>query len=121
MLSYIRRGKRVADNVVVVANFTPVDRPIYKIGVPVAGEYEVVFHSNASKYGGTKRITKKTYKAERMQFSDMMYTIKVAVDGNSVMFIKKKPNAKKKTSASSKEKTAKAAKPAAEKSKTKKK
>lgn len=121
VLSYIRRGKRVADNVVVVANFTPVDRPIYKIGVPVAGEYEVVFHSNASKYGGTKRITKKTYKAERMQFSDMMYTIKVAVDGNSVMFIKKKPNAKKKTSASSKEKTAKAAKPAAEKSKTKKK
>ena len=121
VLSYIRRGKRVADNVVVVANFTPVDRPIYKIGVPVAGEYEVVFHSNASKYGGTKRITKKTYKAERMQFSDMMYTIKVAVDGNSVMFIKKKPNAKKKTSASSKEKTAKAAKPAAKKSKTKKK
>ena len=105
VLSYIRRGRHAADNVVVVANFTPVERPIYKIGVPLAGEYEVVFHSSAVKYGGNKRITKKVYKTKNMQFSDMMYTIEVAIDGNSVMFLKKKPadNAaasKKKTTAS---------------------
>ena len=78
-------------HIVVVANFTPVERPIYKIGVPLAGEYEVVFHSSAVKYGGNKRITKKVYKTKNMQFSDMMYTIEVAIDGNSVMFLKKKP------------------------------
>ena len=104
-LSYIRRGRHAADNVVVVANFTPVERPIYKIGVPLAGEYEVVFHSSAVKYGGNKRITKKVYKTKNMQFSDMMYTIEVAIDGNSVMFLKKKPAdkaaaSKKKTTAS---------------------
>lgn len=91
VLSYIRRGRHAADNVVVVANFTPVERPIYKIGVPLAGDYEVVFHSSAVKYGGNKRITKKVYKTKNMQFSDMMYTIEVAVEGNSVMFLKKKP------------------------------
>lgn len=91
VLSYIRRARHAADNVVVVANFTPVERPIYKIGVPLAGEYEVVFHSSAVKYGGNKRITKKVYKTKNMQFSDMMYTIEVAIDGNSVMFLKKKP------------------------------
>ena len=90
VLSYIRRGRHAADNVVVVANFTPVERPIYKIGVPLAGEYEVVFHSSAVKYGGNKRITKKVYKTKNMQFSDMMYTIEVAIDGNSVMFLTKK-------------------------------
>lgn len=105
VLSYIRRGRLAADNVVVVANFTPVERPIYKIGVPLAGEYEVVFHSSAVKYGGNKRITKKVYKTKNMQFSDMMYTIEVAIDGNSVMFLKKKPAdkaaaSKKKTTAS---------------------
>lgn len=105
VLSYIRRGRHAADNVVVVANFTPVERPIYKIGVPLAGEYEVVFHSSAVKYGGNKRITKKVYKTKNMQFSDMMYTIEVAIDGNSVMFLKKKPSdkaaaSKKKTTAS---------------------
>lgn len=105
VFSYIRRGRHAADNVVVVANFTPVERPIYKIGVPLAGEYEVVFHSSAVKYGGNKRITKKVYKTKNMQFSDMMYTIEVAIDGNSVMFLKKKPAdkaaaSKKKTTAS---------------------
>lgn len=105
VLSYIRRGRHAADNVVVVANFTPVERPIYKIGVPLVGEYEVVFHSSAVKYGGNKRITKKVYKTKNMQFSDMMYTIEVAIDGNSVMFLKKKPAdkaaaSKKKTTAS---------------------
>ena len=102
VLSYIRRGRHAADNVVVVANFTPVERPIYKIGVPLAGEYEVVFHSSAVKYGGNKRITKKVYKTKNMQFSDMMYTIEVAIDGNSVMFLKKKPADK---AAASKNKT----------------
>lgn len=104
VLSYIRRGRHAADNVVVVANFTPVERPIYKIGVPLVGEYEVVFHSSAVKYGGNKRITKKVYKTKNMQFSDMMYTIEVAIDGNSVMFLKKKPADK--TSASKKKTTA---------------
>ena len=102
VLSYIRRGRHAADNVVVVANFTPVERPIYKIGVPLAGEYEVVFHSSAVKYGGNKRITKKVYKTKNTQFSDMMYTIEVAIDGNSVMFLKKKPADK---AAASKKKT----------------
>ena len=102
VLSYIRRGRHAADNVVVVANFTPVERPIYKIGVPLAGEYEVVFHSSAVKYGGNNRITKKVYKTKNMQFSDMMYTIEVAIDGNSVMFLKKKPADK---AAASKKKT----------------
>ena len=109
VLSYIRRSETPADNVVVVANFTPVDRPIYKIGVPVAGDYEVVLHSNASKYGGEKRTVKKTYKAKKMQYSDMDYTIEVSVDASSVMYIKKKPAAVKKPS-TAKKKTASAAK-----------
>lgn len=95
VFSYIRRGKKNGDMVAVVANFTPVDRPIYKIGVPTAGDYEVVLHSNAAKYGGTRRTTKKTYKAKKMQYSDMDYTIEVAVDASSVMYIKKKAQAKK--------------------------
>lgn len=97
VLSYIRRGKNANDNIVVVANFTPVSRPIYKIGVPAAGSYEVIMHSNAVKYGGTRRVAKKTYKALPQQYSDMGYTIEVEVDGNSVMMLRKKPEPAKKT------------------------
>ena len=73
VLSYIRRGRHAADNVVVVANFTPVERPIYKIGVPLAGEYEVVFHSSAVKIRRKQNDYKEVYKTKNMQFSDMMY------------------------------------------------
>lgn len=95
VFSYMRRGTEKNDLVIVVANFTPVERPIYKIGVPVEGDYEVVLHSNAAKYGGTRRVAKKTYKAKKMQFSDMDYTIEVSIDASSVMYIKKKTAAKK--------------------------
>lgn len=89
VLSYIRLGKKPKDKVVVVANFTPVDRPIYKIGVPEEGEYEVIIHSNSTKYGGSRRIGKKKYKTRPEQFSDMQYTIKVFVDAGAFMILKK--------------------------------
>lgn len=96
VISYIRRGRHSSDNVIVAVNFTPVDRPIYKIGVPDDGEYEVVINSNALKYGGSRRITKKTYKTQKIQFSDMPYTIEISIDGNSVLLLKKCSTNKKK-------------------------
>ncbi len=97
VFSYIRKGKKSNDNVYVVANFTPIDRPVYKIGVPLPGTYEVVMHSNSTKYGGSRRIGRKTFKTTNDQYSDMPCTLNVFVDANSVMLIKKKPEDKKNT------------------------
>lgn len=94
VLSYIRRGKKPKDDVYVVANFTPVDRPVYKIGVPRAGEYEVVIHSNDIKYGGTRKIGKQVFKATKEQYSDMDYTIRVFVDASATMILKRKETTK---------------------------
>ena len=90
VFTYIRRGKKKDDYVYVIVNFTPVDRPVYKIGVPEAGSYEVVMHSNSTKYGGSRLIGKKSFRAKREQYSDMAYTLKVFADANSVMLLKKK-------------------------------
>ena len=50
LLSYIRRS---GDEVLVVAlNFTPVPHMNYRLGVPRPGNYEVVFNSDSSYYGG---------------------------------------------------------------------
>lgn len=97
VLSYIRRGTKTEDNIIAVANFTPVDRPVYKIGVPEEGEYQVVIHSNSTKYGGTRRIGRKKYVTKNEQYSDMPYTINVFVDSNSFMLLKKIPPAGKKS------------------------
>ncbi len=54
IISYLRRG---LDNsfVIIVLNFTPVLRSAYRIGVPQAGNYQEIFNSDASCYGGSNQ------------------------------------------------------------------
>jgi len=51
LLSYLRRGGD--ETLLVVLNFTPMPHEGYRIGVPEAGGYEVVFNSDSEFYGGS--------------------------------------------------------------------
>ncbi|MDD6482991.1 MAG: 1,4-alpha-glucan branching protein GlgB [Clostridiales bacterium] len=93
--SYIRKGRTPEEDIVVIANFTPMDRPVYRIGVNLKGAYEVVLHSNSSKYGGSRRIGKKTYKSKNTPYDGMEQSIEVYLDANSVMYLKRKKETKK--------------------------
>ncbi len=90
VVSYIRKGKKPEDIIVVAANFTAIDRGTYKLGVPYGGEYEVVLHSNSTEFGGDRKINKMTYIAKEEPFSDMAYTITLPIDGNSAIVLKRK-------------------------------
>jgi len=94
VLSYMRMAKAKGDYTIVIANFTPVDRDTYKIGVPSAGEYEVVLSSNDEKFGGNEKKTK-IFKAFKEPYSDFPYTIMAEIKGNTVMYLKKKKTQKK--------------------------
>jgi 1,4-alpha-glucan branching enzyme len=52
-LSYMRRSRDPHELAVVVANFTPVPRHDYRIGVPRGGLYRERFNSDALDYGGS--------------------------------------------------------------------
>jgi 1,4-alpha-glucan branching enzyme len=51
VLAYLRRADD--EYRVVVINFTPVPRPSYRIGCPVAGDYALCFSSDDPRYGGS--------------------------------------------------------------------
>jgi len=53
VVSLIRRARNPQDYTLIVANFTPVPRPGYRIGVPDAGWYREVLNSDAGIYGGS--------------------------------------------------------------------
>lgn len=58
VLTYLRKGNKPKDTLVVVINFTPVPRYNYKIGVPETifakgKKVKQVFNSNESKFGGS--------------------------------------------------------------------
>jgi 1,4-alpha-glucan branching enzyme len=53
VISFIRRGEREDDEILVVCNFTPIPRPDYRVGVPRAGRYRELLNSDAECYGGS--------------------------------------------------------------------
>ncbi|MGF1450947.1 MAG: 1,4-alpha-glucan branching protein GlgB [Opitutales bacterium] len=53
ILSFVRYGDDETDTTVFVANFTPVNRDIYRFGVPFKGRWKEVLNTNASCYNGT--------------------------------------------------------------------
>lgn len=53
VLSYIRRGKDNDSELVFVANFTPLVRDNFQVGVPEAGKWHELLNSDALNYGGS--------------------------------------------------------------------
>jgi len=47
------RRKSEFEEVIVILNFTPVPRPHYRVGVPAAGTYNVIFNSDSHFYDGS--------------------------------------------------------------------
>lgn len=52
ILCFMRKAKDLEDFLVVVCNFTPVERELYRVGVPRLGYYREIFNSDAEIYGG---------------------------------------------------------------------
>ena len=53
VISMIRRARDPHDFTVMLANFTPVPRPGYRIGVPEGGWYRELLNSDGAMYGGS--------------------------------------------------------------------
>ena len=53
VISMIRRARNPDDFTVIVANFTPVPRPGYRVGVPQEGWYRELLNSDGGMYGGS--------------------------------------------------------------------
>ncbi|WP_417270841.1 1,4-alpha-glucan branching protein GlgB [Celeribacter sp.] len=54
-LGYVRYGEKDDASVVIMCNFTPVERSHFRLGVPEAGFWEEVLNTDAEIYGGGNR------------------------------------------------------------------
>ena len=88
-------GKKI----IAICNFTPVKRDSYKIGVPEAGAYELVFNSDDAKFGGTGEKIKKTYKARPGRMHGFEQYIDVVLPPMTTMYLKPKATPDKKKDA----------------------
>ncbi len=53
VLAFIRKSEDPADFLIACSNFTPVPREGYRLGVPHAGDYDEIFNSDSTFYGGS--------------------------------------------------------------------
>ena len=53
VVAYLRKARADDRMLLVAVNFTPVPRPNYQLGVPVAGHWHERFNSDAKEYGGS--------------------------------------------------------------------
>lgn len=88
VLSFIRQGKTRHDFVVVILNFTPVERDHFTIGVPYAGIYHEVFNSASKTYGGTWETDNPESQTVARPFKQFDYQLETNVPAFGALILK---------------------------------
>ena len=67
IFSFVRKSKNGKNNLLFVINFTPVAREDYRVGVPKNKTYKLVLNSEDTKFNGTDKERKESYRAEKKE------------------------------------------------------
>jgi 1,4-alpha-glucan branching enzyme len=91
-LSFVRRAKAedplVAEFVVVAANFTPVPREGYRVGVPAPGFYRELLNSDSEAYGGSNMGNRGGLPADAIPWQGQPYSILITLPPLAVVYFK---------------------------------
>ena len=90
LLSYVRKGKKESDTLLIICNFTPMEHKAYKLATPSGGRWQEIFSSDSSRYGGEGRNNKTVKQAKKAECDGQEHYISVTVPPLSISVFKKK-------------------------------
>ena len=90
LLSFMRKGKKEEDTLVVICNFTPIEHKAYKLATPSGGKWQEIFSSDNAKFGGEGRNNKTAKQAKKESCDGQEHYISVVVPPLSITVFKKK-------------------------------
>ena len=90
ILVFTRRSRKDDETLIFIVNFTSIVYYDYQIGVPFLGEYEELFNTDDSKYGGSGQIMDTPLFAERAPFQNQPYSVKIKVPPMATLVLKVK-------------------------------
>ncbi len=93
IVSFIRTARDQNDSVLVVANFTPVVRKGYLVGVPAPGFYRELLNSDAACYGGSNTINFDGVSSESTPCQGQPHLIMLTLPPLGVIFLKREETA----------------------------
>ncbi len=85
VMSYIRKGNKSKDDVIVVCNFTQVVRENYRIGLSRKGKLVEIFNSDAAIYGGSGILNPNKLSIESSPYDGRDYSIELLLPPLSVI------------------------------------
>lgn len=88
IVSFVRFSREKKECVVVVANFTPVPRSGYRVGVPVGGYYTELLNSDSAHYGGGNMGNAGGLPAEPTPWQEQPHSMLITVPPLSVVYFK---------------------------------
>ncbi len=88
VMSYIRKGNKSKDDLIVICNFTQVVRENYRIGVPKKGKLVEIFNSDATIYAGSGILNPSKLTIEASPYDGRDYSIELLLPPLSVIVLK---------------------------------
>ena len=109
-LSFVRKGQKDADMLLVVVNFANVERKGFQVGVPLNGKYKEILNSDAKEFGGQGRTNPRIKTASEEEWDGREYSIKLTQAPLSVSIFSYQPYTKEELKEIAKKKAEKARK-----------
>ena len=88
VMSFIRKGKELKEEIIIVCNFTQVVRENYRIGLPRKGKLIEIFNSDATIYGGSGVSNAKKVTIAAMPYDGRDYSAELLLAPLSVLVFK---------------------------------
>jgi 1,4-alpha-glucan branching enzyme len=92
VLSFLRCGRSPASEILVVANFTPVPRHNYRVGVPTSGPWKELLNSDSPHYGGSGMGNVGGMDASPIPSHGSMWSLNLTLPPLAIMFWKSAGN-----------------------------
>lgn len=88
IFSFVRHSESGKSNVLFVINFTPVERPDYRVGTTCRRKHTLVLSSDDKKFGGTGKRRPKEYKPAKKECDGRKYSFRYKLPAYGVAVFK---------------------------------
>ncbi|MDA8078863.1 MAG: 1,4-alpha-glucan branching protein GlgB [Nitrospiraceae bacterium] len=88
IISFVRRGRREGDHLVVICNFTPEPRHGYRIGVPEGSFYREILNSDSAEFGGSGVGNGEGAQAAARPWQGKPYSVELTIPPLAVLYLK---------------------------------
>ena len=88
IFSFVRHSASGKNNMLFVINFTPVERPDYRVGTTCRRKHTLVLNSDAKKFGGKGKRRPKEYKPVKKECDGRKYSIQYKLPAYGVAVFK---------------------------------